>query len=407
MRHLILNVGHFQTHFFLLLYPTVVLTLERQGDGAYGDLLLPATASWVAFAALTLPAAWAGDRFPKGRLITLMFFGLALGSLVAALAESTLMLTLGLALIGAAAAIYHPVGIALLAEEAEQTGRAIGVNGVWGNLGVAAAPLGAALLAEGLGWRWAFAVPAALALATGVWQATRSRRPRRLPRPPERPRAPAARGALLRVVIFFLAGGLFGGLIFNALTVALPKLVEDELVGGGSLGAGAIASAIFALAAFSQLVSGRLLDRLPLRNLAATITLLQGIALACMALTGGVAALLAMLAAVALVFAEIPVGDTLVKRVTPPALRARAYGVVYLISFAAAAATVPLIAWIYDDGGSLTPLIWVLAASACVVSLAAWSLPRGITDPQGPEMPQRHQEQRTAGRSLAGGNPAE
>ena len=146
MRPLLLNVGHFQTHFFLLLYPTVVLTLEREGAGSYGDLLLPATAAWIAFAGFTLPAAWAGDRFPKPRLLLLLFLGLALGSGLAALAQSTWQLTAALALIGAAAASYHPVGIALLVEQSPQTGRAVGVNGVWGNLGVAAAPLAASAM---------------------------------------------------------------------------------------------------------------------------------------------------------------------------------------------------------------------------------------------------------------------
>lgn len=385
MRPLLLNLGHFQTHFFLLLYPTVVLTLERDGAGSYGDLLLPATAAWVAFAAFTLPAAWAGDRFAKPRLMRLFFLGLALGSAIAALSQTTWQLTLGLAMIGAAAAIYHPVGIALLVEQTTATGRAIGVNGVWGNLGVAAAPLAAAALAEGLGWRWAFAVPAALALATAL--ACRARTSERRRTPAESgPQAPIGRAGFLRILLFFLASGLCGGLLFNALTIALPKLVESELgkvvlLGDGGLEVGLLASAIFTLAAFSQIVSGRLLDRLPLRALAGGITLAMTASLLLLATTSGLLALLAALAAVTLTFAEIPVGDTLVKRVASPALRARVYGLVYLLTFAAAAASVPLVAWIYESDGDLGRLLWLLAGAAGVLSLAAWCLPRGRTDP--------------------------
>jgi len=355
MRHLLLNLGHFQTHFFLLLYPTVVLTLQRDGGGSYGDLLLPSTAGFVAFAALTLPAAWAGDRWPKSRLILLLFLGLAAGSALAALAADTLMLAAGLALIGAAAAIYHPVGLAQLAEETTATGRALGVNGVWGNLGVAAAPLAAAALAETWGWRAAFAVPAALALATALLQLGELRSGRVVHRPVEVPAGTVPKGALLRVLLFLFASGLCGGLLFNAMTVALPKMMDDALpgMGAGALSAGAVASAIFAVAAFSQLVSGRLLDRVAARPLAGLLTTGQAGALAVMALSTGWPQVAAALVLVTLIFAEIPVGDTLVKRVTSPQVRARAYGLLYAVTFGTSVATVPLIAWLYRDTSML------------------------------------------------------
>ncbi len=385
MRHLLLNVGHFQTHFFLLLYPTVVLTLERQGGGSYGDLLLPSTAGFVAFAAMTLPAAWAGDRFPKGRLIALLFFGLAAGSTLAALSQGTVMLACGLALIGAAAAIYHPVGIAQLAEETTRTGRAIGVNGVWGNLGVAAAPLAAAALAAGWGWRAAFAVPAVLAFVTGCLQVVQARRGGGGHKLPEAAVGAVPRGALLRVLAFLVASGLCGGLLFNAMTVALPKLIDDALPGQGSgvLSAGAVASAIFAVAAFSQLVTGHLLDRVAVRPLAGWLITGQAASLVLLALAGGWAQVAAALLLTTLIFAEIPVGDTLLKRVTSARIRARAYGVAYAISFASAIATVPLISGLYSEGQGFGALLWLLAGAATLLAAAAWSLPRGAGNPPG------------------------
>lgn len=388
MRHLLLNLGHFQTHFFLLLYPTVVLTLEHQGGGDYGDLLLPSTAGFVAFAALTLPAAWAGDRIPKARLIALFFFGLAAGSAIAALAEGTLMLAAGLAVIGAAAAIYHPVGLAQLTEETRATGWAIAVNGVWGNMGVAAAPLAAAALAEGWGWRAAFAVPAVFALACGLLQLGQARQPVVAHKIVEEGGGAVPRDALVRVLVFQVAGGFCGGLLFNALTVALPKLIDDALGGAGAatlssatLSSGAVASLIFAIAAFSQLVTGRLLDRVAVRSLAGWLINGQFVALVLLALTGGWAQVAAALLLTTLIFAEIPVGDTLVRRVTSPAIRARAYGVVYAVYFSASIATVPLIAWLYREGQGFGALLWMLAGAALLLALAAWSLPRGAGDP--------------------------
>ena len=57
------------------------------------------------------------------------------------------------------AAIYHPVGIAMLVAAPEKMGRALGWNGLWGNLGLAAAALVSGALMDLWGWRAAFFVP--------------------------------------------------------------------------------------------------------------------------------------------------------------------------------------------------------------------------------------------------------
>jgi len=129
-RFLFLNVGHAYDHFFMLIYPTVAVALELSGQGFYGDLLMPATAGFVAFAAFTLPAGWLGDHWSRRNMMALMFVGLGLASIGTAFATSTWELAAGLFCIGAFAAIYHPVGIAMVAESREKVGRLLGVNGV-------------------------------------------------------------------------------------------------------------------------------------------------------------------------------------------------------------------------------------------------------------------------------------
>lgn len=384
MRFFFLNLGHFQTHLFLLLYPTVVLALEAEGGQNYGDLLLPSTALWVAFAAFTLPAAWAGDRFSKVRLITLLFFLLAIGGALSALADGSIQLMIGLSIIGVAGAIYHPVGIALVAEEAaHRTGRALGINGVWGNLGVAAAPLAAALLSEAWGWRSAFAVPAALALVTALLHL-------RLDRPEARKSKAEkkASGALtakksdvFRILAFLMISGFCGGMIFNTLTIALPKLLADALGSQGALQPGALAGGIFALASFTQIFSGHLLDRISARKLAGTITLFQAALLAILGLSDGWAAVAVALLLVMAIFGEAPVADTLVKRVTSEAIRSRAYGVLYLLSFGSSIAAVPLIAGLYGQGEGFSTLLFILAGGGALVSLSAWALPASANAP--------------------------
>jgi MFS family permease len=249
-------------------------------------------------------------------------------------------------------------------------------------MGVAAAPLFAAGIAAWLGWRWVFLIAAAIALLCGLAQ-LHARRAALGEKPAVQDDPPMPeRGVLIRVVIFLLASGLFGGVLFNALTIALPKMVEEALPDAGALAAGAWATGIFTIAAFSQIVSGHLLDRIPARDLAGTIVTSMAMALAALALLDGWTALVAALFAVVMLFAEIPVGDTLIRRLTPARVRTRAYGLAYMVTFATAAATVPLIAWLYDTTGSLGALLWVLVGAASLQALAAWSLPRAATAPK-------------------------
>src|SRR5690606_8689249 len=84
------------------------------------------------------------------------------------LSSSPLGLTLGLAAIGLFAAIYHPVATAMVVKLADEPGRELGINGVWGNLGVALAAAITGGLAALWGWRAAFIIPGLLTMAVGV-----------------------------------------------------------------------------------------------------------------------------------------------------------------------------------------------------------------------------------------------
>src|SRR6185295_19214852 len=82
--------------------------------------------------------------------------------------QTPLQLGVALFAIGAFASIYHPVGTAMIVSYAEQIGREVGINGVWGNLGVASSALVTGIVAQYFGWRWAFIVPGFATVAVGI-----------------------------------------------------------------------------------------------------------------------------------------------------------------------------------------------------------------------------------------------
>src|SRR6516165_2951297 len=167
-----INAAHLLTHYSLLILPTAVLAMARPGGpfGAdYGPIVALSTGMFVLYGAGSLPQGWLAALIGRKALMLAFFLGTGLSLIAAGLVSSPLLLAVTLGAAGLFAAIYHPVGTAMLVEAAgDRPGRAIGVNGVFGNFGVALAPVISAFLAQQSGWRAAFVVPGVVCLLAGL-----------------------------------------------------------------------------------------------------------------------------------------------------------------------------------------------------------------------------------------------
>src|SRR5918996_1469919 len=163
-----LNFAHGVDHYVMLIFPTVVLGLEAVYGRPYSELIALGTASFIAFGVFSLPAGWLADRWSRRNMMAAFYIGCGLSLAGAALAPNLILLAAALFMLGVFAAIYHPVGMAMLIEAAQTRGRTLAFNGVCGNLGAALAAGVTAALASWFGWRAAFMIPAVLCVATGI-----------------------------------------------------------------------------------------------------------------------------------------------------------------------------------------------------------------------------------------------
>src|ERR1041384_4067511 len=169
LHFLLLNIGHFLDHMFTLIFATVAaLALSREWGLSYGDLLKYATPGFFAFGVFAYPAGWIADKWSREGMMVAFFVGIGLMSILTGLSPSPLQLGIGLFTIGMFAAIYHPVGLAIVVAKWKNTGMRIAVNGVWGNLGVASAALITGYLIDNGGWRAAFVTPGVFSIAVGI-----------------------------------------------------------------------------------------------------------------------------------------------------------------------------------------------------------------------------------------------
>ncbi|MGC1445510.1 MAG: MFS transporter [Xanthobacteraceae bacterium] len=347
-----INWAHAIDHFVILIYPTVVIALQAIYGDSYSTLIYLATASFVAFGLFSLPAGWLGDHWSRRNMMTVFYFGVGLSLIAAALSPSLSVLAVALFALGVFAAIYHPVGTAMIVEAATQRGRTLAFNGVCGNLGVSlAAGITAALMAL-FSWRGAFAVPGVICIMTGfayMWFAPRESR-----HAASRSKSPdVAMSTTLAVVIFalFLLVAVSAGLVFNTISVALPEIVHERITGISLIEVGGLTTAVFLCGAVAQLTVGRLVERFPPHILFAILAIMQFSGVVWSAYAGGATLLFALAFTMAAVYGQITVNDLILARYSADAWRARLYAVRYFVTFMISGVAVSMIAFLHARGG--------------------------------------------------------
>ena len=76
-------------------------------------------------------------------------------------------------------------------------------------------------------------------------------------------------------------------------------------------------------------------------------------------------------------FGQIPINDFMIGKMASGPARARIYGVRYVVSFTVLAASLPLIAFVYDNWG-FDRLFIILAGAALVILIAVTILPQRL-----------------------------
>ena len=69
------SLGHTLCHLLTLLFPTVLIALEKEMGLSYKELATLAIPAAFLFGAASLPAGWLGDRWSKTKLLEMFFYG--------------------------------------------------------------------------------------------------------------------------------------------------------------------------------------------------------------------------------------------------------------------------------------------------------------------------------------------
>lgn len=381
---LLLNVGHFLDHYFMLIFATVAALALSAGWGmSYAELLVYGTPGFAAFALCAFPMGILADKWGRDRMMVVFFLGIGLSSILTGFAQTPLQLGAGLLFIGIFGAIYHPVGLAIVTARWKKTGMRLAVNGIWGNLGVGCAALVTGVMIDLAGWRAAFMLPGMVSILIALPYLFVSREIQAQTVAPVGGAAAAKRanyGPKWRVLLCVYMTATLGSIVFQSTTVALPEIFEERLVGlADTIAAalawvqvesasviGGLAFLVFAAASLAQLATGYMLDRFGARPTLALVTSVQIAAFLLMPGLTDLAVFAGALGVMLGVFGQVPVNDFLIGTTASKQSRSRAFGSRYLVSFLAFSAALPLIAVIQANWG-FDGLFHVLMLCAAII----------------------------------------
>jgi len=374
---LLLNAGHAIDHMFLLIFATAVVAIARDfGIERWEDLMPYSVGAFFLFGVGSIPAGRLGDLWGRRVMMLLFYFGMGASALLVAVTQSPWQMAVALTVLGAFSAIYHPVGIPMLLQGSTRPGMTIGLNGLVGNLGIAAAALVTGLLVKYFGWRMAFAVPGLASIAAGIAFARLAPREAVAPARRRPVQAEAPRGEVLRALFVMIATATTGSFLFNTTTNGNQQLLTERFAGvlADPAAIGALLASAYAIASFAQLVVGRLIDRYSLKLLFLAVVVAQPPLFALAAAAEGWTLFLLLIAFMIFVFGAIPFSDAMMVRYVDDRMRSRVSGWRVGISYGLSSLAVWLLGPIVKAAG-FANLLLALAAIAMLTIVLILLMP--------------------------------
>lgn len=361
---LLTGVGHFTTHFFELMFPTLAVALARQAHVPLEEVLSWSFLGYLAFGLGALPMGLAGDRINARLPLLVSLFGLGVVAIAASEVTSPRALTICLAVMGALASVYHPLGMSLISRTIDARGRALGINGIFGNAAIALTPVITAALCARFGWQDAYRLVgyAMCALAVGCAFLPVVEPPPRIVRQGE-----ATEPINWRPLLVLLVAATLAGISYRGNTLLQPAYFAERV---SEVWFGAAVSAAYLLGIGGQYLGGLLADRGDHRRLYLLFHACSLPPLLLMTMFAGVPLVFAAAAFVFFSLGMQPIENSLVAHYAPPHRRATIYGLKFVCTFGVGSLAVWLVEWVGDAGG-LQSVILVLAGVVILVIATA------------------------------------
>ncbi len=377
-------VCHFLTHMFVLVFPAVTMPIVNSLGMPIEDVIKLSFFMYLLYGLGALPAGYIVDRWQAKKMLIIGVVLMGTGLTLAGLFASPTMIPAGLTLVGIGASIYHPAGLALISRTIRRRGYALGINGVWGNLGIASAPLLTGILTWAFSWQSAFVIlglsAIALTLAIGTIRIDETVTAY------ER-RKGDNNNQYLKYYVVLCVALVFAGIAYRGNMVLLPAYLElkadffKELIGSfafvktqgtSTLAATLLTSLVLVVGMFGQILGGRVADRYDLRYAYLAFHGLGVPFLLAMAFTTDY--LLAICAALYILFSlgMQPIENSLIAAFTPTRWRSTGFAVKFILNFGIGSTVVYMIGYVKTRHTLETVYVFLAGVALLLVLSIVW-----------------------------------
>lgn len=371
---------HFLTHFFILVFPAITMPMVATFGVPLEEVLKVSFVMYLLYGLGALPAGLLVDHWQaKGMLVIgVLLMGAGLFLAGAFPHRGAMAALLGIA--GVGASIYHPAGLALISRTVQRRGHAMGVNGVFGNLGIAAAPLLTGVLTWLFSWQQTLLILGAVGIATGLLLALVpvDESITRTPKPMATGKSDPLRYFLILCVCLVLAGFSYRGnmLLLPAYLELKTTFFRDFIQsfsfirtsGTATLAATVLTSLVLLTGMFGQIMGGKLADRMDLRH---AYLLVHGASLPFLFLMALVTNYWLAMCAACYIFFSLgmqPVENSLIAALTPRRWRSTSYAVKFILNFGVGSTAVYLIGPIKNAFSLATVYVFLSGTTLLLVS---------------------------------------
>ena len=377
-----INISHFLDHFMMLIFAKAAYDAGKYFGLTYDEIIAYGAVGFLFFGAFAPLAAHLSDKISRSFLMIIYHFGIGLSSILAAISTSLWLFAVSLSLIGIFAAIYHPVGITMLLSKNKNNGIRMGINGVFGNMGVAAAPLITGLILFYGNWRLCFLLPGFFCIIYGL-QFLKALTIEPSSKVNEkvisgRPFAKHWHRALSSIALSTLSAGF----IFGAMTFLVPRYFETYLsnISTSVAVTGLLAGLVYAIASFAQIAVDKMIDKFSPKLILLIISSGQILFIYFSSIFENWSLFFITLFAMAFVFGQVPINDIILSRYIPDEKRAKILSIKYVLNLSAGASVLPICSLMMQNGFEMRQIFSMMSFMAVLILLAALLLPKQLEE---------------------------
>ncbi len=364
-------------HMFAAFYFVIILTIEKEWSISYDQLIRLWSLGALLIGLGAIPFGWLSDKWSRSGTMVIMFIGMGLASILCGLSTSVSFLFFALSLMGLFCSIYHPVGIPWVINSANKQGKALGINGIFGGVGIGSGAFVAGTLTELVNWQLAFILPGFASIIIGLiliylifinkisyknFFISNNKQDH-------------SRNEMILIALIMLLSMFVLGLSFHNTQTALPKVFEIRIGNINSIQIGFMIGIIYFISGATTFIGGLMADRFNLKAIYLIGIFMQFPCYLGIAYISGYSLVILCILAAIFNASILPTENLLLSRFTPQKYHGVVYGIKFILAFGSGPISVFLISEIYSITLEFTYLFLINAVMMAIVSIFILFLP--------------------------------